>query len=237
MACDPVDPVEVPIPPGPGKLTLNFVHHVDGEDFELETKTYTNAASNEYSVTRLQYYLSNFSLKGSKSDFVPDDSYHLISIINQPTLGGYFEKTTVSYDMPAGTYSQLVFHVGVDSERNSKGPYTGDLDFSWIMNWSWSGDYIFFKNEGIFDGTEGEDKYIYHLAGEENYKQIVLDLPESFELKKGENKELDVYVNINEFFENPNTIDLNIDKSTMSPGTELANALGANYANMFSLER
>lgn len=240
MAFNSCDPEELDTPPAPGigSLKINFIHHVDGIDVELDKQEYENAAGDNYGITKLQYFLSNFEF-GSSNDknHKPEDSYHLISIVNQPSLGGFYKKTSVQYDLPSREYQQLIFHVGIDSERNTSGPYNGDLEFSWNMNWSWSGDYIFFKHEGTFQKEDGSEKYIYHLAGDENYKEVVIDLPDGLTIDDNGVHELNVFVNMNEFFTNPNTIDLNTQNTTMSPGSDLAIILAENYAGLFSLEK
>ena len=236
-SCGP-EVFDIPEPPTTGNITINFIHHIDGVDLELDKRIYENGAGNKYAITRLQYYLSNFRFQSDvNNEFKPEDSYHLISIINQPSLGGFYKKTSVRYILPSGSYDQLIFHVGVDSKRNQEGPYDGDLDFSWNMNWSWSGDYIFFKHEGEFGESDEQGKYIFHLAGKESYKQVVIDLPKNLEIVQDEEAELNVYVNMNEFFSNPHTIDLDTDNATMAAGSELGNKLAQNYTSLFSLER
>ncbi|MFY0675457.1 MAG: hypothetical protein JXQ87_18820 [Bacteroidia bacterium] len=238
-ACEPDDKPEQVY----GKLVINVINQVDDERIVLDEIKYENAAGNVYGVTRLQYYLSNFQFSSKDcEDFVPENSYHLISLANDPNLGDpnndfLWENTTIAYDIPAGCYDDFTFSIGVDPDRNANGPYTGDLDFSYSMNWSWSGDYIFFKNEGKFiDNNNEEQNFIFHIGNENMYKTLspfTFDNP--FEILEGETITINLYANLNEFFANPNNIDLNRRSGTMSPGT-LADSISTNYIDMFTYE-
>ena len=232
-----VDDSDKPEPTG--DLEITIVNHVDGKDLVLDEMIYKNEAGNDYSVTRWQYYLSNFEFKGEKcGDDTPEASYHLISVIDEPNLGGLFEKTTIIMDVASGCYDRIAFHVGVDDERRKNGPYQGDLSSIWNMAWDWSGDYIFMKFEGDFKEDSGdESRAIYHLAGPELYKRIELDFAEDLVIAGGETTKITIYADIDELFKNPNTIDFNKEAGTMQAGSPLANKLGENYANMFSLAK
>ena len=88
------------------------------------------------------------------------------------------------------------------------------------MNWSWSGDYIFFKNEGIYlDDKNAEQNYIFHIGSSDFYKTVNLKFAEQMDILEDETTTLYIYANINEFFSNPYTIDLNKRNSTMSKGS------------------
>jgi len=232
-----VDEDDKPIPNG--DLRINIVHHVKGKELVLDVLEHTNAANNEYYVSQFQYYLSNFELTGgSCGDYTPEASYHLISEIDDPNLGGLYQKTTVDLSVESGCYKNLGFYIGVDEDRRANGPYTGDLSSIWNMAWDWSGDYIFMKLAGEFVGEdEMEESFVYHLAGEDQYKKVNLDLKTELKIEAGEQTEITIYADINKVFEGAHTIDFNNDASTMDPGSALAKKLGENYANMFSLAK
>jgi hypothetical protein len=238
-ACEPDDKPEQTY----GKLVINLINQVDGEELVLDEIKYENAVGNTYGVTRLQYYLSNFQFSSKDcEDFIPENSYHLISLINDPNLGDpnndfLWENTTIEYDIPTGCYDDFAFSIGVDPDRNANGPYTGDLDFSYSMNWSWSGDYIFFKNEGKFiDNNNEEQNFIFHIGNETMYKTLSpFEFETPIDVLEGETVTIDIYANLNEFFTSPNNIDLNKRSGTMSPGP-LADSISTNYVDMFTYE-
>lgn len=234
-SCQP-DDAKKPTPKY-GLLKIEVINHVGGKDLELDKLIYKNEAGNLYGITRLQYYLANFQFLGATcGDFIPDGDYHLISHINDPNLGNpLYKHTSFTFEIPVGCYDEMNFGIGVDPKRNAEGPYIGDLDFSWNMNWSWSGDYVFFKNEGIFlDQDNKEQKYIFHIGAADYYKTVNLKFAKQMDILEDETQTIYLYANLNEFFKNPNTIDLNKQNATMSKGS-LADSISLNYSNMFSL--
>lgn len=225
-----------------GKLTVNIINQIDGEPLVLDSISHENAAGNKYGITRIQYYLSNFAFFGAEcGDYIPADDYHLISMVNDPNIGDpnnnfLFKRTSFEFEIPAGCYNDFEFGIGVDSIRNAEGPYNGDLDFSWNMNWSWSGDYIFFKNEGTFiDSANQEKNYAFHIGDNDYYKTVSFDFESEFDVVDGESYTLTLYADLNEFFDNPNKIDLREQSSTMQP-SPLQILVSDNYSDMFSFE-
>ncbi|MGB0429543.1 MAG: MbnP family protein [Bacteroidia bacterium] len=238
ISCQPDDKPE----PKYGKLIIKVANQVNGVDAVLNEMKYANKAANDYGITRIQYYLSNFQLSSTDcEDFIPENDYHLISLFQDPNIGDpsndfIYQKDTFELKIPAGCYDELTFGMGVDPERNKEGPYDGDLDFSWNMNWSWSGDYIFFKNEGYYKSTTGDtNNFIFHIGDNSFYQTVNFAFDKTLDIAENETVTITLIADLNEFFANPNTIDLNKRSTTMSPGT-LADSIRTNYFNMFSIE-
>lgn len=239
-ACQP-DDSRKPTPKY-GSLTIKVVNLVDNKPLVLDSLSHKNAAGNEFAISRIQYYLSNFKFLGAEcGDFTPADDYHLISMLHDPNIGDpnndfYFERSTLEYEIPAGCYDKFEFGIGVDNVRNAEGPYNGDLDFSWNMNWSWSGNYIFIKNEGLYlDSLDEEQKYAFHIGDNDYYKNVMFEFDETFDIVEGQNYSITLYANLEEFFNSPNVIDLNKQNATMEPGP-LQVLVSENYSDMFSFE-
>ncbi|MGB0429541.1 MAG: MbnP family protein [Bacteroidia bacterium] len=224
-----------------GKLIINVINQVQGKDLNLDTLIYKNAAGNTYAVSHLQYYLSNFQFTGSNcEDFIPENDYHLISVITNPNFGKIeddflFESTSFEYELPIGCFDQFNFSVGVDPVRNADGPYTEDLDFSWGMNWNWKGNYIYFKHEGLFiNNDKNLDTFSFHIGGNQNYKTLApFKLNKPIEVLKDESVTIDIYADINQFFQEPSLIDLNEVSAVSSPNST-SFRISNNFTNMFS---
>lgn len=222
-----------------GKILIKIENHIDGPPVELDTLVYENSAKNLYSVERMQYYISNIELLGGPcGNFTAENDYHLISHINDPNLGNpEYQDVEILLDVPVGCYEEFKFGIGVDKARNEEGPYTGDLDFSWNMNWTWSGDYIFMKLEGRFINNKGiQDNYVFHIGSSDYYTERSLFPTEPLDITEGETTTLVLYANLNRFFDGVHPIDLNVNNTSMSKG-ELAQSIAQNYAHMFSLNK
>lgn len=155
---------------------------------------YTNAAGEKYTVSLIQYFISNIKLtqaNGTTYTVKQDSSYFLIKGADKNTR---FARVKV----PEGDYTKLTFTLGVDSLRSTMdiSKRTGVLDPSGGMDdgmyWGWNAGYIFFKFEGnsnvIPDNVNGDPtgkkQFKYHIGGFGGYsaptinniKTITLDL-------------------------------------------------------------
>lgn len=179
-------------------LSLEFDNIVGDRTLSLNNSTnlYTNAAGEKFSISMLQYFISNIKLStadGKTYIVNPDSSYFLISGANKASR---FAKVKV----PVADYTQLSFVIGVDSLRSTM-PLerrTGVLDPAAGghgdagMYWGWNSGYIFFRFEGnssvISNDANGDpsglQRFKYHIGGFGGYsaptinniKTISLDL-------------------------------------------------------------
>jgi len=134
----------------PGSVVLEF-DAVSGSSDLIMGTNYTNASGELFSVTMLQYYVSNIKLTAEDGTeyMVPasaNSGYTLVKEDGEITLT----------DVPAGNYVSIEFVVGVDSLRSAMGPSEregdldiGDMETGGNMYWSWNSGYIFMRFEGI----------------------------------------------------------------------------------------
>ncbi len=152
-------------------LSIEFDNIVGGQNLQLNTGTYINITGESYSVSLLQYFISNISVKKADGTIytVPQDSSYFLIKESDPTTR--FAKVQV----PEGEYTSITFVLGVDSLRSIMdiSKRTGALEPSGGMEsgmyWGWNSGYIFFKMEGIspqapVDPT-GQNKFRYHIGG------------------------------------------------------------------------
>ncbi len=185
-----------------GNLSIEFDNIAGSSDLQLNTGTYTNAAGESFKVTKLKYYVSNFSL--TKSDgstyIVPQDScYFLIDESQSAT-------TKPVLKVPEGEYISLSFTLGVDSLRNTMdvSKRTGVLDPTALasdMYWGWNSGYIFFKVEGTSSAANGGN-FAYHVGGfggystatVNNLRKITLNLMDRGTAKVKANKPSNIHL-------------------------------------------
>ncbi len=170
-------------------LSVEFDNIVGGQNLYLNTGSYTNTAGEIYSLSMLQYYISNIKVKkadGTEYVVPQDSSYFLIK-------EGEASSRVAKVNVPEGDYTSITFTVGIDSLRSTMDidRRTGVLDPSGGMDgmyWGWNSGYIFFKMEGTSDAApldpSGQHKFRYHIGGFGGYsaptinniKEITLDL-------------------------------------------------------------
>ncbi|MDB5986202.1 MAG: hypothetical protein JWR16_1255 [Nevskia sp.] len=152
-------------------LKLEISEVVGEQPLRLASATapssYKTAAGDEFSVTRLRYYLSNFRLRRA------DGSWYQAPV-DAKSGAGYFlvdaadpaSQTFEFMRAPAGDYSGIAFMLGVDDARNSAGVQTGTLDPARGMFWTWRTGYIFFSLEGASpQSTADQHALSFHVGG------------------------------------------------------------------------
>ena len=126
---------------------------------------------NALPVTRLAFLLSQFRLQTADGRWVElPDQYAFVDVM-QNRLSFNLEN------IPADSYRQLQFTVGLDEKTNRADPsqWPADHPLNPVLNslhWSWQGGYVFFALEGHYDGDRG---YSLHLAKSPN--QVTVTLP------------------------------------------------------------
>ena len=168
-------------------VILRFDNVAGNNDLKLDSGLYTNTAGEKFTVTLLQYFISNirFTTARGSQYIVPQNSCYFL--INEEDSASQF----CSIHIPSGTYTAISFMVGVDSLRNTMDidKRTGVLDpTASDMYWQWNSGYICLKIEGISSAAAvdplGLHKYRYHIGGFGGYtshtlsniKTVTLDL-------------------------------------------------------------
>ena len=163
-------------------LSVEFDNISGSADLQLNT-SYTNASAETFKLTKLKYYVSNFSLiktDGSVYTIPQADSYFLID----ESAG---TEQLAELEVPEGEYKTLSFTLGVDSLRSTMNAASraGVLDSATHadMYLNRNEGYIFFNAEGTSPVAAG-GFFSYHIGGYggmtyatvNNLKKITLDL-------------------------------------------------------------
>ncbi|WP_153799935.1 MbnP family protein [Foetidibacter luteolus] len=228
-------------------LSIEFDNIVGGQNLQLNTGSYTNAAGETFSVDRLQYFVSNISLNktdGTVYTVPQDSSYFLVK-------EGEEDADHVTLSVPTGEYSSLSFVLGVDSLRSTMdiAKRTGALDPSGGMDdgmyWGWNSGYIFFKMEGLspeapVDPT-GKHKFRYHIGGFGGYsaptinniKTVTLNLTPGgvAKVRQGRNSNIHLMVDVLKVFNGSTTVSLAANPQVMF--SDYSVNIANNYATMF----
>lgn len=156
---------------GTGSIVVNFSNMAGDAKVALNSATYTNAAGEDFTVSKLNYYISNIKFtKADGSTFtVPkDSSYFLVREVDEAS------QILKINNVPTGNYAGIEYVIGVDSLKSIEEPenrkgildiYTGPTNEE-AMYWNWNPGYIFLKFEGKSDSsTIANGKYEYHIGG------------------------------------------------------------------------
>lgn len=230
-------------------LTVEFDNIVGERTLQLNSATYTNASGEPFTVSLIQYYISN--IKAAKSDgtvyTVPQDSSYFLITGDKSTR---FARVKV----PEGDYTSLTFTVGVDSLRNTMpvDKRTGVLDPSGShdgagMYWGWNSGYIFFKLEGTSPAVTsagdptGKQQFKYHIGGFGGYsvptinniKAVTIDLQTAgtARVRKDRNCNIHLFADLLKVFNGSTRLSIANHPSVMF--SDYSVNIANNYQNMF----
>ncbi|MCB1278627.1 MbnP family protein [Prosthecobacter sp.] len=157
-------------------VTLHGVirHEAEKQPLLLDSLRYRTSAGETYAITRASWLMSGFDLQRA------DGSW--IELPAQVAWIDALKKRTqfAVADIPAGRYTSLRFHVGLDAATNAANPaqYAPDHPLNPNVNglhWSWQGGYIFLALEGSWRGADGKPGgFSYHLARDANRTTVVV---------------------------------------------------------------
>ncbi|WAC39992.1 MbnP family protein [Pedobacter sp. SL55] len=214
-------------------FSIEFDNIVGDRTFSINNtgSLYTNAAGEKFSISMLQYFISNIKVTtaNGKTYTVPQDkSYFLINGADRNTR---FTKVQV----PEGDYTKVTFTLGVDSLRSTMdlSKRTGVLDpaaggghDTGGMYWGWNAGYIFFKLEGnssvISDDANGDPtgkkQFKYHIGGFGGYsaptinniKVITVDLNAAgiAKVRKDRQSNVHLFVDVMKVFNGTNSFSI-----------------------------
>jgi hypothetical protein len=183
-------------------ITFQFAHGSDGVPLSFDTLLYQNMAGNKYSVTRLQYYVSQVALIKADSQKIVLKDYYYIDANVSSTI------TFQASNIPHGNYIGLSLNIGLDTSLNKTGalpviPENINMEWPDMMG----GGYHFMKLEGHFLNNDTLYGYAMHLGNNKNLVRVVIYSP----LSLYSDATYKLLMNLNEWFKNPHTYDFNID--------------------------
>lgn len=213
-----------------GNVQLNITHEVDDVALLFDSLIYQNAAGNAFSVTRLQYYLSDAVLKTANGNTVFTKGFHYIDA----TRG---DENITLQNIPAGIYTSIQFLIGLDSVTNQSYSLPNTLD---NINMSWpdvmGGGYHFIKLEGQYLNTNGAPKgYAVHLG---TNAALVRHQPLNILLTVEQNKtsQLTLAMNINAWYTQPYNFNFNTDGNYTMGIPELMQIIRNNGKDVFEIK-
>jgi hypothetical protein len=167
-------------------LHITIVPRFNAAALAFDKPAQTNAAAQEFSVTRLDFLLSDFALHRAEGTWLQTTNWQACV-----KLGDNRSNATVGGLQP-GRYDRIRFHVGLVPELNNSDPalYPPGHPLNPNLNglhWGWAGGYIFFALEGLWRDERGQWRgYSYHLGNDPQL--MTVELPVALEL--GDDKSL-----------------------------------------------
>lgn len=224
------DTTPEPEPPQNIQLTFNLQHFVGASPVEFDQLKYTNAYGNAYSVLTLKYFISDIKFeKADGSGKIILDIEQYIDATNAQTT-----TFTIAGNFPNVEYSSISFVFGLTEEKNITGAFPNPPESN--MEWPipMGGGYHYMKLEGKLDSASMIKNYQAHTGasmGTPYYIDVVL--PNS-EFEASGNKTINIGMDINLWWADPNTLDLN-NMSAVMGNQAMQQKLKDNGNDVFTL--
>lgn len=232
------EPIDYPVLSQPvdstGFLDIHLTNVVNGVPLALGTNTYSNAFGDVFTVSMLEYYISNIKLTTVDNVvYTQKESYYLADQSLPASLELLVNK------VPNGNYKSISFLIGVDSARNTSGAQVGALDPALGMIWSWSTGYIMAKMEGHSpQSSDPANKLAFHIGGFSGtylgVKEVTLSFPINAEVKKAHTPTVNMNADLALWFTGDNLIDFNSLPTVTNIGKN-SGKIAENYKNMFQI--
>lgn len=213
-------------------ITLNFTQNWDAvpvtsDDFNVFK--YTNANGEKISIERLRYLISNISL-------LRNTNHTLINIGENTGT-----QLTIN-NLTPGSY-QIKFVFGFQDADNIEGIYQDLNSASFNVPAMLGGGYHFMQFDGKYKNSSNQDSnFNYHAiraVDKTNPSNLIFE-DTSFEVDLGtviitNNAEIEIRMNIAEWFKNPTIWDLNELNTVLMPNFNAQKMMSENGKSVFSL--
>ena len=198
----------------------------------FDTLALTNAAGQAFSVTRLDFLLSNFSLRRSDGTWLARTNWQVYLSLRE--RGNSFRIEGI----PAATYDRARFLVGVTRDLNHADPaqFGPAHPLNPTVNglhWNWRGGYIFLALEGRWRDAAGvANGYSFHLATD----PMLTTVERPLVLVVRGDHELQLHLSVDRIFADQSAVVLDADHASTHSreGDALAEGLRMNLAGAFS---
>lgn len=185
------------------KLQVHLSHKVGDAPLVLESLMYQNSQGEIYSISRLNYFLSDICFyKGQQRVFTIDT----VAYIDAEREGYTFTAT----DIPAFSYDSISYFIGVPPADNEHGKLKATPE-NIAMEWPemMGGGYHFLKLEGHWKDTGSVAGYTMHLGT--NPYLVKGGLKTSGQVTANRDNTIALCMDINEWFHSPYSYSIRTD--------------------------
>ncbi|WP_282041969.1 MbnP family protein [Winogradskyella flava] len=220
--------------------TFIFTHNWDGtqvSNADFNSFQFTTANGESISIERLRYVISDITFRTNNGEVLNTDVYNLVDVTNNDGL-----NFTLARTIPAGNYANVSFTFGLDNEDNSQN-YLDLNSASFNVPDMLGGGYHYMQFDGKFINSNMEEQgFNYHAIRAVDNPGTNPTFPQDtfFTVNLGPVNiaavtEIEVKMNIAQWFKEPNLWDLNVYNQMLMPNSTAQILMYENGQNVFSL--
>jgi len=228
-----------------GKIVIHFVLLMNGQPVQFDTLIYKNIAGNRFEINQVQYFISEVTIhkaSGEKILLSPDRNWHYVDKDIPKTLTWYLTDK-----IEAGVYDSISFTFGLSKNNNKSFKFRNPPEN--LMAWPdvLGGGYHYMKINLKYLNHNGElSNFNCHLGtgqvrnNKGNITSFIqnsfcITLPNSsFVQNNSETKEVQLIMNLENWFNGANKIDFNNYGGIMDK-QEVMKSFCENGAHVFSV--
>lgn len=229
-----------------GQLEIQFTHNVEGNPIIMDSLLYSNEAGNHYMVNEIQYFISDIIIKSNHNQLVVFDKIDDIHYVDTDIEST--RSLIINEEIPVGTYN-LAFTFGIDDEKNNSLMFVNPPESFMFWPEKLGGGYHYLKLNGKWLNTEDQiAPFNFHLGiGQiyysfpdsisefvHNYFEVELN-DQSFSIKNEEITTINLIMNVENWFRNPNVYDHNIWGGNIMQNQDALASIVQNGNDVFSL--
>jgi len=222
---------------GYGDTEIHISYTANGRPLTLDSLCYTNEAGNHFLITEIQWFISKITLVSEQGDqYVLGKVFYLDTNIPE-------SQTLATASIPCQRYVSMRFTFGLDQEDNVTGYFTNPPESNMFWPDPLGGGYHYMKLNGKYLDENGnlapmnihlgigqnED----HTEFYQNY--FTVEFPLNLELEEDATNVIHLNMNIDNWFRNPHTYDINAFGSAIMQNQEAQRILKENGHDVFEV--
>ncbi len=220
--------------------TFKFTHNWDGaliRDYNFGPIQYVNAHGESIGFERFRYVISDIVFTKANGEEIELDVYNLVDLTNEVNM-----EYTPDTQIPIGNYTNVSFTFGLDNEDNAEN-YIDLNSASFNVPEMMGGGYHYMQFDGKFINSNNEEQgFNYHairavdnVGPNPTFPQDTFFTVNLGPINISNDVEIEVKMNIAEWFKNPNLWDLNVYNQMLMPNSTAQIMMYENGQNVFSL--
>lgn len=223
----------------PVAITLNFSHSWNGTEItsaDFNQLKFTNENGQTLSIEKLRYLISEVSLTHESGVTTILDNYKLVDLENNESMS--FET---SQAVLPGDYNSITFRFGFKEEDNIDGAYQDLNTANFNVPEPLGGGYHFMQFDGKYMNTSSiETPFLYHVISAIDPTNVNDTTDTSFTINigsatVGSNTNINIQMDVSEWFKNPNTWDLNEYDINLMGNYDVQLLMNQNGTSVFDL--
>ena len=223
----------------PISITLNFSHswgETEVTNADFNDIKFTNDNGDQMSIEHLRYLISEITLTHESGVITTLDDYNLVDVTNNEGL-----TFTTSAAIIPGDYTSVSFRFGFSNDNNIDGDYPDLNTASFNVPTILGGGYHHMQFDGKYiDDSDAEAPFNYHVINAFDLTNINDPVNTSFQLNIGAvavggNTNINLNMDISEWFKTPNTWNLNEYDVNLMSNYEAQLLMNQNGASVFSV--